>query len=208
MSGGEEGLKTIMLTDGETSRYNIGLGGWTVELYGQENKVGSLCGVAEWDKFDEMKKKNPRKYNAWRTAENILESLNNTENKLTNMLSWLLTKKWLGKHECHKMNLLQPIVMVRRLGSNLNTLVKTHRLTRLFNHCFKIIFNKILWQKVHDKMMIVINSMFHYYNNQICIYKTAKKWTSDEIFFEVKNNKLYLTLPLDGLRNRATTWFI
>jgi len=85
--GDEEGLKTIILTDRETSRYNIGLGGWTTKLYSQENKAGSLCGVAERDKFDEMKKKNPRKYNARRTAANRLESLNNTENKLTNMLS-------------------------------------------------------------------------------------------------------------------------
>lgn len=133
-------------------------------LYSQENKVGSLCGVAERDKFDEMKRKNPRKYNARRTAANRLDSLNKTENKLTNMLSWLLTKKWLVKHECLKMNLLQPIVMVCRLESNLNTLVKTHRLTRLFNQCFEIIFYKI-WRKVHDQKMIVINSMFHYYYN-------------------------------------------
>jgi len=56
-------------------------------LYSQENKVGSLCGVAERDKFDEMKRKNPRKYNARRTAANRLDSLNKTENKLTNMLS-------------------------------------------------------------------------------------------------------------------------
>ena len=56
-------------------------------MYSQENKVSTLCGVAERDKFDEMKKKNLRKYNAQRTAANKLESLNNTENKLTNMLS-------------------------------------------------------------------------------------------------------------------------
>lgn len=70
-----------------------------------------MCNVAEWDKFDGIKWKKPEEKECVNNEVNRPERLNNTENKLTNMLSWLLTKKGLEVHECLKMILQWSMVM-------------------------------------------------------------------------------------------------